>query len=441
MSAATAPPVLAAEPKATGSRMARVAAFVRTETGLFRVGAGVVALHVLDDNFLQPNPGTSIGDHLVSGLVPLALIAAAVAWHSRARAGVRGAIALLLGYFGVLAGTEAAYYTKAGAMSGDDYTGLLSILAGFLLLGLGAVTLWKSRKQSPSRAWRYGRRVLLTVGALVVTGWILFPTAIAYVVTHTLRAEVPKANLGAPHEEVSFTTSDGLRLEGWFIPSRNGATVVVVPGRSGPQKQTRMLVRHGYGVLLYDRRGEGASEGDPNVFGWHGERDLHAAAKYLAGRPDVDADRIGAIGLSVGGEMLIHAAAQSPAFKAVVSEGGSGQSARDDLVNRGVYDTLSGTVCSTLATALFTNDLPPPTLKSDVARIAPRAVFLIYGENGQGGTEEKPNRLFYEAAGEPKEIWEVPGGQHVAGITTAPEEYEERVIAFLDGALGVSSEG
>jgi len=47
-----------------------------------------------------------------------------------------------------------------------------------------------------------------------------------------------------------------------------------------------MLVRHGYGVLLFDRRGEGASDGDPNVFGWKGERDLHAAVSFLRSRPD-----------------------------------------------------------------------------------------------------------------------------------------------------------
>ena len=32
-----------------------------------------------------------------------------------------------------------------------------------------------------------------------------------------------------------------------------------------------MLVRHGYGVLLFDRRGEGESNGDPNEFGWAAE--------------------------------------------------------------------------------------------------------------------------------------------------------------------------
>ena len=42
-----------------------------------------------------------------------------------------------------------------------------------------------------------------------------------------------------------------------------------------------MLARHGYGVLLFDRRGEGESEGDPNIFGWQGERDIHAAVAFL----------------------------------------------------------------------------------------------------------------------------------------------------------------
>ena len=78
--------------------------------------------------------------------------------------------------------------------------------------------------------------------------------------------------------------------------------MIVFPGRSGPQKHARMLIRHGYGVLLFDRRGEGASEGEPNAFGWTGDRDLHAAAAFLRSRRDVDAERIGAIGLSVGGE-------------------------------------------------------------------------------------------------------------------------------------------
>jgi hypothetical protein len=137
--------------------------------------------------------------------------------------------------------------------------------------------------------------------------------------------------------------------------------------------------------------------------------------------------------------MLIQAAAESAAFKAVVSEGGTGRSVRDDVANHGfgVRELLAYAVTgmSTAATAVFTNNLPPEALKDLAPRISPRAVLFIYGEHGQGGTERRPNQGFYAEAREPKEIWEVPGAQHVGGITTQPAEYERRVIAFFDRAL------
>jgi dienelactone hydrolase len=430
-----------AHPSAESGRAVatRVAAALRTEVGLARLGFGVVALHVVDDNFLQPEPGVSAADHLVSGLVPLAFVVGAAVVYHRLRAGFRGALALLFGFFGVLAGTEGAYYAATGGFSGDDYTGLLSIAAGLLLLGVGAVTLWRSRRTDDRVLWRYARRALLAFAALLVAAFFLFPVSIAYVVTHVAPDDVPAANLGAPYEEVQFTTSDGLLLKGWYVPSKNGAAVISFPGRSGTRLQARMLARHGYGVLLFDRRGEGESEGDWNVFGWQGERDAHAAVRFLQTRADVDPERIGGIGRSVGGEMLIEAAAESDAFKAVVSEGGSGRSVRDELANHGFrVGELTGLATQAVLTgavAVFTNNLPPEDLKSLAGRISPRAAFFIYGEHGQGGSEKKPNQGFYAEAGEPKELWEVPGAQHVGGITTQPTEYERRVIAFFDEAL------
>jgi uncharacterized protein len=423
----------------SASAATRAAAAIRTEVGVARVAFGVIGLHVADDNFLQPEPGISPVDHLVSGLVPLALIVAAAVAYGRLRAGFRASLALLFGFFGVLGGTEAAYYAQNVGLSGDDYTGLLSIAAGLVLLGVGVVTLWRTRRRDDRLAWRYGRRTLYLLAGLFVANFVLIPISIAYVVTHVAPQDVPAPNLGAAYEEVQFTTSDGFLLKGWYVPSKNRAAVISFPGRSGTRLQARMLARHGYGVLLFDRRGEGESEGDWNVFGWQGERDLHAAAAFLQARDDVDPERIGGIGRSVGGEMLIEAAAESEAFKAVVSEGGSGRSVRDDYANHGVRAGTLGNLVTqgvmTTSTAIFTNNLPPEALKDLAPRISPRAVFFIYGEHGQGGTERKPNQGFYAAAGEPKEIWEVPGAQHVGGITTEPAEYERRVIAFFDRTL------
>src|SRR4051794_39174897 len=104
---------------------------------LFLLAVGLLALHVVDDRFVQPQPGTSATDHLVSGLVPLALLGLAAWGYPRVRAGTRATIALLLVLPAVLGGAEAIYYGTTTGLSGDDYTGLLSLAAAPLLLGLG----------------------------------------------------------------------------------------------------------------------------------------------------------------------------------------------------------------------------------------------------------------------------------------------------------------
>jgi uncharacterized protein len=411
----------------------------RHETILAVAGLAVIAVHVIDDSFIQPQPGTSASDHLVSGLVPTAVLFGAAAVYPRLRAGLRAALALTLGILGIAIGAgEAGYSALEVGPSGDDYTGLLAIPAGLLLVGVGAATLWRTRRKDDSRPRRYLRRLLLLAGAAVVFVFVLFPLSLSYVFTHVARTKVPAANLGARNEQVAFTTSDGLKLKGWYVPSRNGAAVVAFPGRRGPQKQARMLVRHGYGVLLFDRRGEGESDGDPNAFGWAMDRDLKAAASFLQHRPDVDANRIGGIGLSVGGEMLLQTAAESKVFRAVVSEGAGARSIRENLEKPKTFGGLTELGVSltlTAGTALFSNHMPPPNLKHLSARIAPRSVFFIYALHGTGGEEKQLNPKYYAAADEPKQIWEIPEASHTGGITARPKEYERRVIGFFDDAL------
>jgi hypothetical protein len=407
------------------------------ESTLFRLVILVIAVHVVDDNFVQPQPGTSAGDHLVSGLVPLIVLALAAWVYPRLRGGLRGATALAFGVLGIAAGFEAVHYTNTVGPSGDDFTGLLTIPAGLLLLGLGAVTLWRTRRIEGHRAWRYPRRVLLGAAGVVAVYAILLPIGLAYVTTHVGRAVVPANRLGVAYENVKFTTSDGLELQGWYVPSKNGAAVIAFPGRKGPQNQTRMLARHGYGVLLFDRRGEGKSQGEPNSWGWGGTKDIKAAVAFLQRRPDVERGRIGGLGLSVGGEMMLEAASDTESLAAVVSEGAGARMFTEEM-----DQDLPAVEKATLAVpawlketslAVFANQSPPTNLKDLVPRIAPRAMFLIAAPNAPTG--EDLNRGYFKAAGEPKTLWEIPDASHTGGIRARPEEYERRVIAFFDQAL------
>jgi uncharacterized protein len=425
-----------ATPRHAAASRARRA--VGTETGLFRLAVAVLAVHVADDTLIQPQPGTSAGDHLVSGLVPLALLGLTAWGVPRLPGAARGAVEALVGVLGLVTAVEAVYYAREVGPSGDDFTGFLAIPAGLLLVGLGVATLWRTRRTEGNRPWRYARRALLVVAAVLVANLVVFPIGFAYIVTHTARAVVPPNRLGVEAEDVAFRTSDGLKLVGWYVPSRNGAAVIAFPGRKGPQRQTRMLARHGYGVLLFDRRGEGDSEGDPNAFGWGGDRDIAAAIAFVERRPDVDPGRIGWIGLSVGGELMLEAAAKTDGLKAVVSEGAGARAFSDDLAqntSRGIerWAAVAFAAVKTGALAVFADRAPPANLQDLVGRIAPRSLLLIAAPNSKHG--EELNRRYFAAAGAPKTLWELPESGHVGGLTARPAEYERRVVAFFDHAL------
>jgi dienelactone hydrolase len=407
------------------------------EIVLFLIGLALIALHVVDDNYLQPQPGTSPGDHLVSGLVLLALLGLAAWAYPRLRGGRRGALALTAGVLGITGGIEGFHYASEVGPSGDDFTGLVSLAAGVVLLGLGAATLWRTRRTDGSRWWRYPRRALLGVAGFVVAAAVVVPIGLGYVTTHTGRAVVPPNQLGVAHENVRFTTADGLELEGWYVPSRNGAAVIAFPGRNGPQAKTRMLARHGYGVLLFDRRGEGASEGEPNSWGWGGDADVKAAIAYLQRRPDVDPGRIGGIGLSVGGEMMIETAAETDDLAAVVSEGAGARSFTEDMdqddpaVGKWTLGALMS-AAKTVAVAVSSNQAPPANLKDLAAQVEQPMLLIAAPEKGVG---EELNRGYAKAAGESATLWEIPESTHVGGQEARPEEYERRVVGFFDAEL------
>jgi len=404
------------------------------ETVIAWAALGLVAFHVADDSFLQREPGTSVGRHLVSGLVPLAVLAGAAAAYPRLRPGARAAMAVVLGVLGIVSGAvEPVFYGPKERLSGDDYSGLLALAGGAALVILGAVTAWRTRKRDYPLVWRYGRRLLLGVAWAVGAVFVLFPLSLSYGFTHIARTQTMHGNLGAPYERVSFDSSDGLRLDGWFVRPRNGATVIVYPGKKGTQNHARMLVRHGYGALVFDRRGEGTSDGDPTALGWGFDRDLLGALAFLRGRDDVDSNRIGGLGLSVGGEALLETAAETDGLRGIVSDGAGARSVREDTVDvslRKVPEVVvSGVI--TAGMTVFSNRFPPPNLKTLSGRIT-TPVFFIYATNGAGGEDNNPE--YYEAADGPKEIWKIDTS-HTHGLTDRPRVYERRVVGFFERTL------
>lgn len=398
----------------------------------------VIALHVADDAWLQPNPGTSAGDHLVSGLVPVAVLLAAAAALMRLRGAWRAALILVCGFLGVVVGMEAAYDLASGQLAGDDATGLVALVAGLGLLGAGVAGLWRTRRTDGSWRRRLTRRALIGAAAAVVVVFVGLPVALAYGATHIASDDVPEPVFDVPYEDVVVRAADGAELTGWYVPSRNGAAVITLGmSRDSPREEAAMLARRGYGVLLYDPRGWGGSDGDPHAFGWEGHHDVLAAVAYLRARPDVAPGRIGALGLSVGGEVAITAAAASPDIAAVVSEGAGERSVRETRETDSGWLAVPFQAVVTGALAVFSDGGPPPGLADLTPLIAPRPLLLVAGEDGQPG-ERELNPVYHRAAGPTATLWVVPGSPHIGGLETQPAEYERRVAGFFDDALGVS---
>jgi fermentation-respiration switch protein FrsA (DUF1100 family) len=119
-------------------------------------------------------------------------------------------------------------------------------------------------------------------------------------------------------EEVTFQTSDGLRLKAWYLPARapdRGVTVLVAPGNAGDRSVRASLAQalraRGMSVLLVDYRGYGGNPGDPTESGL--ALDIRAARDHLINHRGVSPERLIYYGESLGAAVVTELAAEHPA--------------------------------------------------------------------------------------------------------------------------------
>ncbi len=365
------------------------------------------------------------------------LAALAVAVILRLGSGWRSAALLTAGVVGTAMGIgfAPAWIAKAGSTAVST-AGVIALVAGLAALGYGLTDLSRSM-----RGWLRWAAVVVVVPVSAVLLLTLAPAVAVTNVPPTALGEETPADRGLTFEDAVLLTDDGASLSGWYLPSANRAAVVVLHGagstRSSVLQHAVILARSGYGVLLFDSRGHGKSGGRAMDFGWFGNSDMAAALSYLEQRPDVDPDRIAALGLSMGGEQAIGAAAAGR-LQGVVAEGATGRTA-DDKAWLGAAYGFNGWVQQRLDgltywfTDLLTSAHPPITLRGAAEQMAPRPLLLITA----GGVPDERRAAEHIRAASPEtvEIWEVPGAGHTGGLATAPVEWVARVLAFFEDVL------
>ena len=173
-------------------------------------------------------------------------------------------------------------------------------------------------------------------------------------------------------------------------------------------------------------------------FGWYGDEDTSAAVSFLQAQPDVDDGRIAAVGLSMGGEQAIGAAAADSRIRAVVAEGATNRVAgdkawlSDGFGWRGAIQERIDWLTYGIADVLTAAD-PPITLREAVATAAPRPVLLIAG----AAVENEPlaGRYIQSGSRDTVQLWIAPDTEHTAALDTHPAAWERRVTDFLTVAL------
>ena len=307
------------------------------------------------------------------------------------------------------------------------------------------------------KSWRYYRDsillwslfilMLVTAGlalkqpiywiAVLLIWFVRNPIRNAFVFAHPYRRFVwmPENNLNL--RELTFKSRDGLTLFGRFVPGRNHATILLIHplGSSNDNMliYAEFLANAGYGVFMIDLRAHGSSDGDTSTFGLCEAEDVAGAVDYLLSRLDVNGQKIGVLGISLGAQAALRGALKTDCLRALVLEGlgpvtlsdhgGKPKSLRRwinypfNWIYYHVYEFMIGGKDTSVMEA--------------ISQIAPRPILLI----ASGEKDIYFNRLFFQAANEPKELWELPHGEHGGAILEDSKTYMQHVVEFFDKTL------
>ena len=247
------------------------------------------------------------------------------------------------------------------------------------------------------------------------------------------------SGLGMEYEDVSFKTLDGVEIKGWLIKSESRKqktenSIILCHGYGADKGDVLGIARfiynplaNGYNILVFDFRAHGKSGGKYSSLGYYETEDLKSAIRFLKQR---GVDRIGLMGISMGGTVALMVASEFPEIKAIVSDGAylSFHSVIYSFARRHYHSPRYPFLPPAIWTAGLRLGFNPKRL--DLKRYTPGTALIIHGEEDREVLPFDAEEIF-KYAKEPKELWMVKGADHLESYDVAREEYERRVINFF----------
>jgi len=225
---------------------------------------------------------------------------------------------------------------------------------------------------------------------------------------------------GLTYEDAWMTTSDGIKIHGWFLPSAiteapPTACLLFLHGNAGNISHRldnlAGLTKAGFAVLIIDYRGYGRSEGRPSEKGTY--LDARTAYQYLLDKTGVNPDKIVIFGRSLGGAVAVDLAVEKPA-RALILES-TFTSIRD--MARVHFPVLPGFLVS----AMYESE-------KKIGRITIPTLF-IHGEADDLVPMALGRRLFAAHPG-PKDFFAIPRAGHNDTFLVGGGPYYRRLVDF-----------
>ena len=300
---------------------------------------------------------------------------------------------------------------------------------------------------------RASKTILIIVLVVLLVGFIVFNIVLYQVAKDTLildESELPilsetPADYGLEYEDVTVVTEDGYELHSWYVPGTNGATIIVQHGSPGGKQdsfyEAEFLNREGFNILFGSFRAHDDNDGDLTTFGAYEVKDMAAWHQYLLTRDDIDSQRIGIFGESMGGGTAILYTSDNEDIAAIAT--GSAFAFTIDTVKYFIEyemnppDWVTPIIARTLlfwAQQYGDFDDEDVDTEAVVCDISPRPILIL---NGLSDDKIGPDngRLLYDAACEPREIWECEECGHVNFEKHRPEEYQQKLLTFFQTNL------
>ena len=238
------------------------------------------------------------------------------------------------------------------------------------------------------------------------------------------------SDIDLDYDDVFFSTSDGVRLNGWFVPGKSEMTLLWFHGNAGniSHRLDNILLLHrrlGVNVSIFDYRGYGRSEGRASERGIY--LDAEAAIEYVVSRGDVNPEKeLLLFGRSLGASVAVEMATRYQARALILESPFTSIRA----MAKSAYPYLPVGILTSLIQARY----------DSLSKIgnARTSLMVLHGDIDEIVPIELGRELF-DAANEPKRFYAIEGAGHNDTYVIGGHDYFEALGSFVQDLKGAGT--